>query len=64
MEEGARGRGLHTETSGGAGDIALLSVGREGRTVTVVQWGQTGSYADAPVTAVQKTMTATVAKLY
>ena len=64
VEEGARVRGLHTETSWGASDIALLSVGRDGRTVTVVQWGQMGDFTDAPVTAFKKTTTTAVKKLY
>lgn len=64
VEEGARVRGLHTETSWGATDIALLSVGRDGRTVTVVQWGQMGDFQDAPVAAFKKTTSTAVAKLY
>lgn len=64
VEEGARVRGLHTETSGGATDIALMSVGRDGRTVTVVKWGQMGDFGDAPVAAFKKTTTTAVNKLY
>ncbi|MFD0415776.1 hypothetical protein [Streptomyces sp. NPDC127108] len=64
VEEGARVRGLHTESSGGATDVALLSVGRDGRTVTVVQWGQMGDFGDAPVTAFKKTTSTAVNKLY
>ncbi|MYS95652.1 MULTISPECIES: hypothetical protein [Streptomyces] len=64
VEEGARVRGLHTETSWGATDIALLSVGRDGRTVTVVEWGQMGDFDDAPVAAFKKTTTTAVDKLY
>ncbi|SDJ35561.1 hypothetical protein [Streptomyces indicus] len=64
VEEGARVRGVHTETSWGAIDISLYSVGRDGRTVTVVQWGQMGDFADAPVAAFRKTTTAAVNKLY
>ncbi|MEU9570824.1 hypothetical protein AB0D62_13185 [Streptomyces massasporeus] len=64
VEEGARVRGLHTETSWGATDISLLSVGRDGRTVTVVQWGQMGDFGDAPVAAFKKTTTTAVNKLY
>ncbi|MHC8419439.1 hypothetical protein ACH121_06375 [Streptomyces sp. NB004] len=64
VEEGARVRGLHTETSWGATDIALLSVGRDGRTVTVVQWAQLGDFGDAPVAAFKKTTSTAVAKLY
>ncbi|MFD8226339.1 hypothetical protein ACFV16_19445 [Streptomyces massasporeus] len=64
VEEGARVRGLHTKTSWGATDISLLSVGRDGRTVTVVQWGQMGDFGDAPVAAFKKTTTTAVNKLY
>ncbi|MEV8087454.1 hypothetical protein [Streptomyces nigra] len=64
VEEGARVRGLHTETSWGANDVALLSVGRDGKTVTVVWWGQMGDFGDAPVTAFKKTTKTAVAKLY
>ncbi|MEU0119437.1 hypothetical protein ABZ137_38600 [Streptomyces bobili] len=64
VEEGAHVRGLHTETSFGASDVDLLSVGRDGRTVTVLQWGQMGDFKDAPVTAFKKTTTTAVNKLY
>ncbi|WP_210584545.1 hypothetical protein [Streptomyces sp. GESEQ-35] len=64
VEDGARVHGLHTETSWGATDIHLLSVGRDGRTVTVVEWSQLGDFDDAPVTAFRKTTTTAVAKLY
>ncbi|PPS91415.1 hypothetical protein [Streptomyces sp. MH60] len=64
VEEGARVRGLHTETSWGATDIALLSVGRDGRTVTVVKWGQMGDFQNAPVAAFKKTTSTAVDKLY
>ena len=64
VEEGARVHGLHIEGSWGASDIHLLSVGRDGGTVTVVQWGQLGDFADAPVKAFRKTTTTAVNKLY
>ncbi|MEU6372019.1 hypothetical protein [Streptomyces sp. NPDC046909] len=64
VEEGARVHGLHTATSWGASDIHLVSVGRDGRTVTVVQWGQMGDFEDAPVKAFKKTTTTAVRKLY
>ncbi|WP_432118074.1 hypothetical protein [Streptomyces sp. bgisy032] len=64
VEEGARVRGLHTETSWGATDVSLLSVGRDGKTVTVVEWGQMGDFGDAPVGAFKKTTTTAVNKLY
>ncbi|MFF8289013.1 hypothetical protein ACF068_07225 [Streptomyces sp. NPDC016309] len=64
VEEGARVRGLHTETSWGATDIALLSVGRDDRTVTVVEWRQMGDFGNAPVAAFKKTTSTAVNKLY
>ncbi|MFD5449399.1 hypothetical protein ACWDTR_32275 [Streptomyces sp. NPDC003470] len=64
VEEGARVRGLHTETTWGATDVALLSVGRDGRTVTVVKWGQMGDFGNAPVAAFKKTTSTAVDKLY
>ncbi|MEV5311391.1 hypothetical protein [Streptomyces sp. NPDC052610] len=64
VEEGARVHGLHTETTWGATDIRLLGVGRDGRTVTVVEWSQLGDFGDAPVGAFKKTTTTAVNKLY
>ncbi|MFJ6657036.1 hypothetical protein ACIQNG_11810 [Streptomyces sp. NPDC091377] len=64
VEEGARVHGLHTETSWGATDIRLLSVGRDGKAVTVVDWSQLGDFSDAPVPAFKKTTTTAVNKLY
>ncbi|KUO16041.1 hypothetical protein [Streptomyces dysideae] len=64
VEEGARVHGLHTVTSWGAMDIRLLSVGRDGRTVTVVEWSQMGAFKDAPVKAFKKTTTTAVNKLH
>ncbi|NEA98007.1 hypothetical protein [Streptomyces sp. SID13726] len=64
VEEGARVHGLHTEYSYGATDIRLLSVGRDDRTVTVVEWAQMGDFADAPVKAFKKTTATAVNKLH
>ncbi|WP_333775681.1 hypothetical protein [Streptomyces sp. IBSBF 3136] len=64
VEEGAHVYGLHTVTSWGASDIRLLSVGRDGRTVTVVDWGQLGGFRDAPVKAFRKTTVTAVNKLH
>ncbi|MEU1515928.1 hypothetical protein ABZ490_27950 [Streptomyces sp. NPDC005811] len=64
VEEGARVYGLHTESSWGATDIRLVSVGRDGRTVTVVDWGQLGDFGDAPVKAFKKTTVTAVKKLH
>ncbi|MFD3730684.1 hypothetical protein [Streptomyces sp. NPDC058632] len=64
VEEGAQVHGLHTNASWGATDIHLLSVGRDGRTVTIVSWGQMGDFGNAPVAAFKKTTTLAVDKLY
>lgn len=64
VEEGARVHGFATRASWGAMDIHLVSVGRDGGTVTVVQWGQMGDFTDAPVKAFRKTTTTAVNKLY
>ncbi|MDH6453822.1 MULTISPECIES: hypothetical protein [unclassified Streptomyces] len=64
VEEGAHVYGLHTESSWGALDVNLMSVGRDGRTVTVVDWGQMGRLSDAPVKAFQKTTVTAVNKLH
>ncbi|WP_420031666.1 hypothetical protein ACN2WE_01835 [Streptomyces sp. cg28] len=63
VEEGAYVYGVHTETSWGASDINLFSVGRDGAVVTVVQWGEMGSFAQAPVAAFKKTTVTAVNKL-
>ncbi|MET8975148.1 hypothetical protein ABZX85_05960 [Streptomyces sp. NPDC004539] len=63
VEEGAHVFGLHTVASWGATDVRLLAVGRDGRTVTVVDWGQLGSFKDAPVKAFKKTTVTAVNKL-
>lgn len=64
VEEGARVHGLHTEYSYGATDIRLLSVGRDDRTVTVVEWSQMGDFTGAPVKAFKKTTVTAVNKLH
>ncbi|PWI14578.1 hypothetical protein DI272_10730 [Streptomyces sp. Act143] len=64
VEEGARVHGLHIGTAWGATDIRLLSVGRDGGTVTLVEWGQMGDFDDAPVKAFRKTTAIAVDKLY
>ncbi|WP_260333402.1 hypothetical protein [Streptomyces beigongshangae] len=64
VEEGAHVHGMHTSSSWGSTDIHLYSVGRDGRAVTVVRWGQMGDFSDAPVKAFRKTTTTAVGKLY
>ncbi|MEV0976367.1 hypothetical protein [Streptomyces sp. NPDC049915] len=63
VEDGAHVYGVHTETSWGASDVRLLSVGRDGRTVTVVEWAQLGGFEGTPVQAFKKTTTRAVNKL-
>ncbi|MEU3055575.1 hypothetical protein [Streptomyces griseus] len=48
----------------GSTDIGLYSVGRDGRTVTVVEWGQLGELDGAPLEGFRKTTRTAVAKLY
>lgn len=64
VEEGARVHGVASVASWGAMDLRLLSVGRDGRTVTVVDYGQFGGFKKAPVKAFKKTTTTAVNKLY
>ncbi|MEU0412744.1 hypothetical protein ABZ307_33635 [Streptomyces griseorubiginosus] len=64
VEEGAHVYGVQSETTFGALDVNLMSVGRDGRTVTVVDWGQMGRLADAPVKAFKKTTVTAVNKLH
>ncbi|MEW2632614.1 hypothetical protein AB0903_13360 [Streptomyces sp. NPDC048389] len=48
----------------GSTDIGLYAVGRDGRTVTVVEWGQLGDLDGAPLRGFKKTTRTAVAKLY
>jgi hypothetical protein len=64
VEEGAHVYGLHTVAEWGASDINLLSVGRDGRTVTFVRWGQMGTFEHAQVSDFWATTGKAVAKLY
>ncbi|MEU8452815.1 hypothetical protein ACFY72_35330 [Streptomyces globisporus] len=48
----------------GISDIHLFSVGRDGRTVTLVRWGQMGDLEDAPLTAFRTTTKTAVNKLH
>ncbi|MFJ4906808.1 hypothetical protein ACIQCR_15030 [Streptomyces sp. NPDC093249] len=65
VEEGAYVYSLDTvDRQVGSTDIHLFSVGRDGRTVTYVQWGQLGDLPDAPLTAFRDTTRTAVAKLW
>ncbi|MGW1541225.1 hypothetical protein ACWCPM_13480 [Streptomyces sp. NPDC002309] len=64
VEEGAHVYGLHTAHYWGPSDIALFSVGRDGRTVTVVKWAQMGNFQHAQVADFKATTVKAVKKLY
>ncbi|GGX96595.1 hypothetical protein GCM10010358_58030 [Streptomyces minutiscleroticus] len=63
VEEGAHVYGFHTASTWGSSDINLFSVGRDGRTVTVVRWGQMGNFAHARVADFKATTVTAVNKL-
>ncbi|MEV7909873.1 hypothetical protein [Streptomyces griseus] len=65
VEEGAHVYSIDTSyPEVGSTDIGLYSVGRDGRTVTVVEWGQLGELDGAPLEGFRKTTRTAVAKLY
>lgn len=64
VEEGANVYGIHTAHAWGSSDINLFSVGRDGRTVTVVKWGQMGNFQHAQVADFKRTTTTAVNKLH
>ncbi|MGX1885953.1 hypothetical protein [Streptomyces sp. NPDC055287] len=65
VEEGAYVYSLDTEDPEvGSTDINLFSVGRDGRTVTYVQWGRLGDLRDAPLKGFKTTTRTAVDKLY
>ncbi|MFI8931655.1 hypothetical protein ACIG3E_28770 [Streptomyces sp. NPDC053474] len=64
VEEGAYVYGLHTAWNSGASDANLFAVGRDGRTVTLVRWGQLGDLSHAPVSGFKTTAKKAVNKLY
>ncbi|MFF8963160.1 hypothetical protein ACF1BK_10465 [Streptomyces globisporus] len=65
VEEGAWVYSLDTaDPQIGISDIELFSVGRDGRTVTLVRWGQMGDLEDAPLTAFRTTTKTAVKKLH
>ncbi|MFF4634118.1 hypothetical protein [Streptomyces griseorubiginosus] len=64
VEEGADVYGIHTASAQGSSDIGLFSVGRDGATVTIVRWGQMGTFHDAPVADFKATTVTAVNKLY
>ncbi|WP_097873899.1 hypothetical protein [Streptomyces sp. ms184] len=64
VEEGAWVYSLDTAAPQGISDIHLFSVGRDGRTVTLVRWGQMGDLEDAPLTAFRTTTKTAINKLH
>ncbi|MFC9986893.1 hypothetical protein ACFXKV_19555 [Streptomyces globisporus] len=65
VEEGAHVYSIDTSyPEVGSTDIGLYSVGRDGRTVTVVEWGQMGELDGAPLEGFKKTTRTAVAKLH
>ncbi|MGA6152705.1 hypothetical protein ACPEIC_05165 [Stenotrophomonas sp. NPDC087984] len=63
-EDGAHVYGVHTSYPDSEPGIHLFGVGRDGRTVTVVSWGEMGGYDQAPVADFKRTTTTAVVKLY
>ncbi|MFF9056541.1 hypothetical protein ACF09Z_35975 [Streptomyces erythrochromogenes] len=63
VEEGAHLYGVHTSIPESEPGVNLYGIGRDGSTVTVVQWGQMGDLSQAPVAAFKKTTTKAVNKL-
>ncbi|MFJ4970067.1 hypothetical protein [Streptomyces sp. NPDC088755] len=64
-EEGAHVYSIDTShPEAGSTDIGLHAVGRDGRTVTVLEWGQLGDLDGAPLKGFEKTTGTAVAKLH
>lgn len=63
VQEGAHVYGVDTRHESGPSDVHLFGVGRDGRTVTVVAWGQMGDFEHAPVEDFRTTTRTAVEKL-
>ncbi|WP_328621780.1 hypothetical protein [Streptomyces sp. NBC_00354] len=63
VEEGAHVYGVHTSIPESEPGVHLFGIGRDGSTVTVVQWGRMGDLSDAPVAAFKTTTTTAVNRL-
>ncbi|MFC4497011.1 hypothetical protein ACFPA8_23035 [Streptomyces ovatisporus] len=61
--DGARVYGVHTSMPESEPGVHLFAVGRDGKTVTVVRWGEMGNLGQAPVTAFKETTRTAVDKL-
>ncbi|WP_314248981.1 hypothetical protein [Streptomyces sp. DSM 40907] len=63
VEEGAHVYGVHTSIPESEPGVHMYGIGRDGSTVTVVQWGQMGNLSHAPVADFKRTTTKAVHKL-
>jgi hypothetical protein len=63
VEEGAHVYGVHVSIPESEPSVHLFGVGRDGRTVTVVRWGQMGDLGHAPVSDFRRTVKTAVQKL-
>ncbi|MCX5408008.1 hypothetical protein OHA37_29595 [Streptomyces sp. NBC_00335] len=63
VEEGAHVYGVHTSIPESEPGVHMFGIGRDGTTVTVVQWGEMGNLSHAPVPAFKKTTVRAVNKL-
>ncbi|MER7396487.1 hypothetical protein ABT381_13295 [Streptomyces sp. NPDC000151] len=61
--DGGRVYGIHTSIPESEPGVHLFGVGRSGRTVTVVQWGEMGNLDQAPVPAFKATLRQALNKL-
>ncbi|WP_059008669.1 hypothetical protein [Streptomyces specialis] len=61
--DGARIVGVHTAPPEAGMDVELFGIGRDGTRVTLVDWGQMGDLAHAPVADFRVTMRAALGKL-
>lgn len=61
--DGAHSYGVYIESDYGSQDIHLFGVGVDGDTVTVVHWGQMGTFDNAPVAEYRTTLKTAVEKL-
>ncbi|WUD71931.1 hypothetical protein OG937_09615 [Streptomyces sp. NBC_00510] len=64
VEEGAHVYGVHVAPPESEHNVRLYGIGRDGRTVTVVEWGQMGTLDRIPLKAFKKTTRTAVNKLY
>ncbi|OEV10861.1 hypothetical protein [Streptomyces nanshensis] len=61
--DGAHVYGVHVSIPESEPNVHLFGVGRDGRTVTLVRWGEMGDLGRAPVADFQRTTRTAVAKL-